>query len=211
MFYNVARFLCQVFCLMLFGIRTYGVRNVPRRGPVILASTHQSYLDPVLVQVGLPRSASIMARESLFRNRLFGALIRSLKAFPVERASADYGAMREAVSRLKSGEMLLLFPEATRTPDGSIRRLSPGLGILARRSDAVVVPVTIDGAFECWPRGRAMFRPGRIRVAYGKPMRFTSTRRDALERFAEELRARLVEQQRMLRRIRDGRGAGEQA
>ncbi len=211
MFYYVARFLCQWFGLVLFGIRTYGTRNVPRQGAVILASTHQSYLDPVLVQVALDRMASIMARESLFRNPLFALLIRSLRAFPVERASADHGAMREAVSRLKAGNVLLLFPEATRTPDGSIRRLTPGLGILARRANAPVVPVTIDGAFECWPRGRAIFRPGRIRIAYGMPMRLTSTRRDALERFAEELRARLVEQQEMLHRIRDGRPAGEQA
>ena len=207
MLHCVARFVCRWFCLLLFGIRIYGTRNIPRQGPVILASTHQSYLDPVLVQAPIDRKAWVMARQSLFRNPLFARLILALGAFPVERASADHAAIREAVARLKGGNVLLLFPEATRTTDGSIRRLSPGLGVLARRAHAAVVPVTIDGAFECWPRGRRMFRPGRIRIAYGKPMRLTSTHRDALERFTEELHQRLIEQQTMLHRIRDARGA----
>ncbi len=202
MWYYIARFICQWFCLTFFGIRAYGQRNVPRRGPVILASTHQSFLDPILVQVGLGRLAWIMARQTLFDNRLFSMLIRSLRAFPIDRGTADLGALHDAIEKLRGGDLLLLFPEATRTATGEIGRIHRGIGVIAHRADAPVVPVTIDGAFECWPRENLVFRPGRIRVMYGEPMRIEGSSRAELNAFVERLRERLVEQQRRLHRLR---------
>ena len=201
MWYTFCQLGAQLVFSVLFGIRLYGVRNVPKTGPVILASTHQSFLDPIAVELGLPRQGHIMARDSLFRNRAFRLLIESLNAFPIERDSADVGAFRRAIRRLRDGHMLLLFPEATRTRTGDIGRLRPGLGLLAHWSHAQVVPVTIDGAFECWPRSRMIPRPGKIRVMYGRPMRLTSKKRVDRERFVVALRARLVEQQQALRRM----------
>ena len=201
MWYTFLRFWAQLIFSVLFGIRVYGQRNVPPGGGVILASTHQSYLDPVIVGMGLSRQMHIMARENLFRNRLFRRLIESLNAFPVERDAADLGAMHEAIRRLRDGCLLVLFPEGTRTRTGEIGPLHPGLGVLAFRSGAAVVPVTIEGAFRCWPRGRKIFRPGRIRVLFGRPMRVKSPKREELSRFVGELRSRLVQQQEKLRRI----------
>lgn len=211
MWYRFLQFWSQWLFLAFFGIRVYGQRNVPGTGPVILASTHQSFLDPVLVGLGLPRPVHILARDSLFRNRLFRRLIRSLNAFPVKRNAADYSAMHESLERLEEGKQLLLFPEGTRTRDGSIGKLHPGLALLARRTDAWVVPVTIDGAHECWPRGRKLFRPGKIRVLFGPPMRVDDDGRAAYRRFAKMLHERLVQQQRTLRRIAalEGREARE--
>ena len=201
MWYIFCRFWAQVLFSVLFRIRIYGSRNVPGSGPVILASTHQSFLDPILVELGLPRPGHIMARASLFRNPLFRTLIESLNAFPLARGTADMTAMRRALRRLRDGKMLLLFPEATRTRTGEIGKLRPGLGLLAYWSDAAVVPVTIDGAFECWPRHRKLFRPGKIRVMYGRPMRLGSNTREDLEVFVTELRGRLVVQQKALKAI----------
>ncbi|HUV38739.1 MAG TPA: lysophospholipid acyltransferase family protein [Planctomycetota bacterium] len=201
LWYRFCQFWGQVLFSVFFGIRAYGVRHVPRTGPVILASTHQSFLDPIAVELPLARPGHIMARASLFRNGAFRRLIESLNAFPVERDSADLSAFREAIRRLQEGNMLLVFPEATRTRTGAIGRLRPGLGTLASWSEAAVVPVTIDGAFECWPRSRRVFRPGKIRVMYGRPMRLTSRRRADRERFVRELRSTLVEQQQRLREI----------
>jgi 1-acyl-sn-glycerol-3-phosphate acyltransferase len=204
--YTLLKFWAQLIFSALFGIRVYGQHNVPRTGAVILASSHQSYLDPVIVGVGLTRPIHFMARESLFRNVFFRRLIELLNAFPVERNSADLGAMHEALRRLRNGCQLLLFPEGTRTRNGDIGRLHPGLGILALRSEAAVVPVSIEGAFRCWPRGRKIFRPGKILVMIGRPMRVSSTKREELQSFVEELRGRLVEQQQELRRIDRLRG-----
>jgi 1-acyl-sn-glycerol-3-phosphate acyltransferase len=199
--YRFAQLCAQAVFLLFFGIRAYGQRNVPDTGGVILASTHQSYLDPMIVELGLTRPGHIMARRSLFRNPLFGKLIRSLHAFPLERNSADLGAMRKGVTLLKSGSMLLLFPEGTRTRTGEIGEIMGGLALMALQADVPVVPVAIDGAFECWPKGQALPHPGRIRVMYGKPMRPTSRRQADRERFIVELRDAMVTQQARLRRI----------
>ncbi|KPJ55680.1 MAG: hypothetical protein AMS16_03855 [Planctomycetes bacterium DG_58] len=201
LWYTFLQFWAQLLFSVLFGIRVYGQRNVPTIGGVILASTHQSYLDPVLVGLGLSRQIHIMARENLFDRTLFRWLIESLNAFPVERGSADFAAVREGIKRLRDGHLLVLFPEGTRTRTGKIGKLHPGLGLVAYRSGVPVVPVTIEGALRCWPRGRRIFRPGRIRVMFGAPMRVTSASREELSRFMEELRDRLVEQQQALCRM----------
>jgi 1-acyl-sn-glycerol-3-phosphate acyltransferase len=75
--------------------------------------------------------------------------------------------MKKVVSRLKEGKGVCLFPEGTRTSDGKIATLKPGFGFLCRRGEAAVVPAVIDGAFECWPRHKKIFSPGRIVVCYG--------------------------------------------
>lgn len=200
MWYSFWQFWSQVLFILLFDIRIYGVRNVPAHGGVILASNHQSYLDPVIVGLPLPRRISIMAREGLFRFAPFGRLIRSLGAFPVKRSSADVRAMREGLRRLEGGEQLLLFPEATRTNDGSIRPLQPGLAVLASHSKAAVVPVVIEGAFECWPRHRLLFRPGKVRVSYGRPMSYDGKGSAAAQQFVDVLRERMLDLQTELRK-----------
>jgi len=201
-FYYFARFVGRCLSLLFFGYRSYGARSVPATGPVILASTHQSFLDPIFVEIPLSRQAWIMARRSLFGNPAFSLLIRSLHAFPIERGTADLSALHQSVELLREGDMLLMFPEATRTRTGEIGNIQRGIGIIAHRADAPVIPVTIDGAFECWPPGRKLFRPGPVRVMFGKPMRVEATDRATLERFVRELRERLVAQQEELRRLR---------
>ncbi len=91
--------------------------------------------------------------------------------------AADYISNSEPEERLEScvgylgsGKSLLLFPEGTRTYDGKITPFKPGLGLLSRRGKAPIVPVVIDGAFECWPRHKKLFTPGPINVTYGRPI-----------------------------------------
>ena len=139
--------------VLAFRVRVFGQLNVPRRGGVLIVSNHQSYLDPVLLSLGFERSVSFMARRTLFRNRAFGRLIAALNAFPVTRGGLDIAAMREAVRRLQNGECLVVFPEGTRTSDGKIAPLRPGILAIAERADVPIVPAVIEGAFEAWPRG----------------------------------------------------------
>ena len=78
-------------------------------------------------------------------------------------------AMRKVIGRLREGYGVCLFPEATRSRDGKISAFKPGLGLLCRRGDAAIVPVVIDGAFECWPRHKKFFRIGaKISICYGE-------------------------------------------
>lgn len=154
----------------LFRYRPHGLHNVPLTGGVILACNHQSFLDPVIVSAGLTRSVTFMARDTLFRFAPFRWLIESLNAFPVTRGTADLGAMKNSLRRLKDGWPLLVFPEGTRTRDGSIGSMRGGIGVLASRAHVPVVPTCIVGAFEAWPREAKLPHPSPIEVRFGKPL-----------------------------------------
>jgi 1-acyl-sn-glycerol-3-phosphate acyltransferase len=149
-------------------VRVYGSENVPDKGPFVLVSNHQSYLDPVFCGIYLKRTLYFLARSTLWKNRFFGRLISSVNTIAVNQGQADLSAMRKIISRLKEGWGVCLFPEGTRTSDGRISPFKPGFGLLCRRGMAPAVPVLIDGAFECWPRHKKLFSPGQIEVCYGK-------------------------------------------
>ena len=167
--YWVGRFLCQVFTLLFFQYRTSGKANVPRQGPVILAGNHQSFLDPVFCGIGVKRNVIYMARDTLFKGPA-GWILKSVNAIPIKRGQADIGAMKLILSRLKEGLAVCMYPEGTRSTDGRITRFKPGFGLLCRRSKAAVVPVLVDGAFECWPRHKKLFSPGPVLICFGKPL-----------------------------------------
>jgi len=185
--YWLARWACRVFCILLFRFRAYGRENVPEEGAFILASNHQSYLDPVLCGVALKQHLCFLARDSLFRNKFFSLLIYSLNAVPVKLDRADVSSMKKVISKLKEGMGVCLYPEATRTSDGRIKPFKPGLGFLCRRGQAAVVPVLVDGAFECWPRYKKIFSPGTISVFYGKAISAEQARSMPDEKLAELL------------------------
>ncbi len=150
--------------------RTYGKRNVPRTGGVILASNHQSYLDPVFVAAALDRELQFMARASLFRNPAFRALIVSYKTFAVDRDTGDVKGVKVAIERLRAGAALLVFPEGTRTRDGNVAQMKSGTWLLARRAAVPIVPVLIEGAYHVWPRTRVFPRRGFVNVLFGPPL-----------------------------------------
>lgn len=162
--------LIRVVGAALWRLRVYGAENIPREGGVLLASNHQSVLDPSLVASCLPREMHFMARRSLFRNPVFGAIIARCNAFAIERDTADVKGVKEAIARLQAGNILLVFPEGTRTRNGSIGPMKAGVGTLAERAAVPIVPVLIEGAYEVWPKGALLPWFGRIRVVVGKPL-----------------------------------------
>lgn len=146
----------------------HGFENIPAEGPFIVASNHQSFLDPLFVGICI-RPVCFMARDTLFKNWFFGPLLKSVNAIPVRRGQADIASIRAILEKLKQGRGVCLFPEATRTCNGKISPLKGGFTLLSRRGNAPVIPVVIDGAFECWPRHKKVFIAGsKITVTYGK-------------------------------------------
>jgi len=199
-YYRLCRFICQVGFLLYFRGRVFGVQNVPNHGGVLLVCNHQSYLDPVLVTLALHREGNYMARDSLFANRLFRILIESLNAFPVRRGSADMGAIKETMRRLRDGKVVVTFPEATRTRDGHIGNLHGGFASVAKRAGASLVPVVIEGAFESWPRWRRLPAPHRIVVVYGEAIAADTVASMPPDQLVQQVRDRLVSLQADLRR-----------
>ncbi len=161
-FHPVIRVVARAY----FRARFEGVGNIPSEGPLIIAPNHVTYADPALVVLAFQRPVYFMAWSRLFEIPLFGRLIRYLRAFPVEVEGADPVATREAVRLLEAGHALMIFPEAGLTRDGRLQPFRPGMFHLASAHKVPILPVTIIGAYEAWPAGRLLPRPGRVTVVY---------------------------------------------
>ncbi len=168
--YEGCRAITEFTIRQLFDFKSFGVENVPAKGGVMLASNHQSYLDPVLVGVRVLRPQTFLAKSELFGIPGFKWLIESLGAIPIQQGKSDRGALVQTVECLQSGHCLNMYPEGARANDGNMMPLEKGIGLLVRRAKVPVVPVAIVGSFDAWPRGSAIFRPGNIRIAYGRAL-----------------------------------------
>jgi 1-acyl-sn-glycerol-3-phosphate acyltransferase len=168
----------RVGTTLLFDLKVYGSHRMPLEGGVLLVSNHQSYLDPLLLGVRLPRTLSYMAKSSLFKIAPFAWFIRSLGAFPVRQGQGDIRALKEAIERAREGHALMVFPEGSRTGDRKLLPIEPGIALIIRKAKVAVVPAVIDGSFDAWPPGHRMFRARPIRILYGKPMDLSELSRD---------------------------------
>ena len=200
LWYRATRRLFQVVFSAAWGVRVFDRRFEPVGGGVLYICNHQSFLDPILMSYALRRPMNYMARDDLFRFAPFRLLIRSLGAFPVKRGTADTGALKEAMRRLKAGGQLVVFAEGTRTTDGRIGPLLPGVALLAQRAAEWTVPVVIDGALECWPRWRRLPLPGSIVVRYAPPIPRSQAEALAPGELLSRIRRTMIELQSDMRR-----------
>jgi len=171
-------FFCALFRVYFRG-RVCGADNVPPTGPVILAANHASFLDPPFVGSALHRPLFYLARASLFRKPLLGWLLPRWNSIPVDRDGGNAAGLRVIMDRLASGAGIILFPEGTRSFDGNLQPARSGIGLIAAKTDAPVVPVRICGSFEAWGRNCILPRPKPIVVKFGSSMRFESLRAEA--------------------------------
>jgi 1-acyl-sn-glycerol-3-phosphate acyltransferase len=177
--YWLGRSFFRVLFATYFRWRVYGADHVPRTGGVILASNHASYLDPPLVGAGLPRDLNYLARESLFRFPVMGAVLRSWNSVPVDRSGGGAAGLRMILDRLLEGGGIILFPEGTRTVDGQLQPARSGIGLTVVKSTAPVVPVRVLGTFEAYGRRHKIPRFRRVSVVYGRPLAFETLRAEA--------------------------------
>ncbi len=169
--YAFLQFLCRLLITVLFGYRSHGQQHLPIAGGGLVLSSHQSFLDPVLIGVPTLRPLNYLARETLFRVAPLRWLIQSLSGIPIDREGLGMAGLKETLRRLKRGQIVVIFPEGTRTPNGDLQPLKPGFAALARRAGVPLLPVAIVGAFECWPRTQPWPGRGQVRVYYGPPIR----------------------------------------
>ncbi len=203
LWYQFVRGLFRIGVCTAWNVRVFNRHYEPARGSVVYISNHQSFLDPILMSFALRRPVNYMAREGLFRVPIFRHLIHTLNAFPVKRGSADTGAMKEAMRRLKAGGQVQVFAEGTRTLDGRIGKFLRGVGMLAQRSADWTVPVLIDGAYECWPRTQKLPGPGSLVVQYAPPIPKAEACKMDPRDFVERVRQTLIEIQTDVRRRED--------
>lgn len=168
--YDAFRIVARFVGVTLFGLRTMGRDNYPDTGGALICANHQSYFDPVLVGLTCGRRMNYLARESLFRVPCLKQAIQFLDAIPIDRDGSGLSGLKETLKRLKRGELVLIFPEGTRSRDGEMNSLKPGFCAVARRSKVPLVPVGFDGAYQAWPRSAKLPRLSRTAVVVGKPI-----------------------------------------
>ena len=166
--YSVLWVLSRTLGVALFGVRYRFVEPLPPTGGIVVLSSHQSHLDPLLLGLATDRRMSSLARSSLYRFKPFGAVITALDAVPIDRTTSAVTAMKLVIERLVQGAAVIIFPEGTRTGNGQLGEFKHGFGLIAKRAGVPVVPVAIVGAYECWPRTRLFPRPGRVRLEFGE-------------------------------------------
>jgi 1-acyl-sn-glycerol-3-phosphate acyltransferase len=176
----------------LFGLRIVGQENLISEGPVLVASNHQSFLDPPLIGNLYQTEMVFLARKTLFVG-FFKWLYPQWNAIPVDQDRPDMASLKTIIRKLKEGERVLVFPEGERTQDGSIGEAAPGIGLIAVKSGAVIQPVRISGARDALPRGSGRVRFARITVSVGPAIRLSpeelreASNKDGYDRVAKRI------------------------
>jgi glycerol-3-phosphate dehydrogenase (NAD(P)+) len=167
----IVRAILTPFFLIYLQMRRIGREHIPAQGPVILAANHRSFFDPFVIGTMTRRPVYYVAKQELFTyNRLLSWLLNALGAFPVARGTGDQETIETAKIILARGEIVLMFPEGTRTRPGSLGRPKRGVGRLALESGAPVVPIAIIGTEDIRKSWR--IRPRKVRLRAGPPLRF---------------------------------------
>lgn len=186
------RFTTTLFFILLkifFRLKIIDVEKVPEKGGVIVVSNHVSHLDPLVIGVAIrKRQSTFMAKSGLFKIPLIGAFVRTF-SFPVDRDNPQPSTIKEAVKRLKNGEIIVMFPEGGRSRDGSLLDAKRGTGMIAAMSKAAIVPAFIEGTDKALPAGARRIRLSRIKVYFGEPIEIkgTETGKDFQERIGSDI------------------------
>ncbi|MFP5364782.1 MAG: 1-acyl-sn-glycerol-3-phosphate acyltransferase [Thermoleophilia bacterium] len=168
--YWVARAILQPFFLVYFRMKRIGMEHIPRQGALIIASNHRSFMDPWVIGMMLRRPVYYVAKTELFHRRAIAWLLSSLGAFPVDRGNGDRDAMDAARRILERGDVVVIFPEGTRTRPGALGTPKRGVGRLALETGAPIVPIALIGT-EAVRKGW-LVRPHKVRIRAGRPLRF---------------------------------------
>jgi 1-acyl-sn-glycerol-3-phosphate acyltransferase len=178
--YHLGSSAALLFCKLYFRLRVEGLENLPKTGGAVLASNHQSFLDILIIGGCMPRHVSFVARDTLADWRWLAFVMRQCGVVLVRRGTSDRKALRAMADHLDKEDMVVIYPEGTRTRDGSLQEFKGGALLAARMAGVPLVPCGIRGAFEAWPRGRTIPFPKKIAIRVGRPI--DSSLPDAQER-----------------------------
>jgi 1-acyl-sn-glycerol-3-phosphate acyltransferase len=212
--WDLGKVVCFYTITGLFSLRTAGGQHVPRSGPVLVLSNHQTFLDPVLVGLAIPRYVRWVARQTLRKNKWLTLLIDSLRAIPIDHRGFSREGLQATLDALDSGACVGMFPEGERTYTGNLEAFKPGISLLIKRTKAPIIPAGIAGGYAAFsrhrkfPRFSPLFLPptdATIAVSVGKPIDPAKYEKMPREEMLEDLRGAVreeMEKAELLRRKR---------
>jgi 1-acyl-sn-glycerol-3-phosphate acyltransferase len=187
----------------LFRIEHFGMDGIPPEGPLLIVSNHVTYFDPFWIGVRCYRRIRFMAWDKIFNFAPAGKLFRWFGAFPVSLTNPESGAYKTALRILREGGALVIFPEAGRSPDGSLMPFKDGAANLAIKTRATIVPVSVVGGEKVWCRNMRFPRPAKVRVFFLPPIppdRFPGSAADLTERVRAQIHDRLAAEAQVVRK-----------
>jgi 1-acyl-sn-glycerol-3-phosphate acyltransferase len=181
--YRAMRVLFRLFFRLYARWEVFGLENVPKVGPVIIAPNHVSFLDPPLVGAPLDRECRFMGRHDLWDSKIMKWFLPRIGAFPINRGKIDRQAIRLGLDALAKGYALVVFPEGARSDDGTLQRGELGTALFVQKSGAPVVPTAVIGAFEMLPPHARKLKRVKLKCVFGRPLTFdTGTTREQIIR-----------------------------
>ena len=140
---NVIRPIGNLFCKTYYKVEYIGLENIERNDGFIIAPNHITEFDPLLIAMASKRLFYYIGKYELFKNPILAKAITGLNGFPVMRGKGDMRAINYAVELIRRGEVLCIFPEGTRSVDGTPKTAKSGVGYIARHSKCDVIPTAI--------------------------------------------------------------------
>ena len=181
--------IAQLFLVVYLRYRARNVNRIPHEGGGLILANHQSFLDPILIGLPLRRPIRYVTRDTADRDTVISWILRKTYVMPINRDRASATSIKEAVRRMQHGFLVGVFPEGTRSNDGSVGDFKPGFIALLKRGGVPVFPVGISGADQALPRGRLWLKPRAVRVVFGEPIPFEQLQ----ELFGKGNEAELIE------------------
>lgn len=182
MLYRIVRSILRLILVIFGRWQVTGKEHIPTSGPLVVVSNHLSYWDPILVGCALDRQVHFMAKAELFSYPIFGSFMWAMGAFPIKRGQSDRNALRKAIHFLQEGEVLGVFPEGTRSKNGSLMPFKPGITMLAYKGQSPILPVAVVNSSKVF---FGWFYPVRLHI--GPPIEFPVLDKRPSSEILEEL------------------------
>jgi 1-acyl-sn-glycerol-3-phosphate acyltransferase len=194
MLYFLGHSFFKLLFTVLFRRKVTGTENIPKYGPALICANHQSFIDPPLVGSSVKRPVHYMARHDLFTVPVLGWLIARVNAFPVKRSGGgDPAAFKNIFRLLEEKEIVLFFPEGTRSRDGYLQKPLPGAGMIIYQAKIPVIPCYVHGSRDVLPRGSKFLHYHPLLVTFGPPINFsTYYQRERSKDLYREMSARIM-------------------
>lgn len=195
MFYNVMAGLVKIFLFPFYRIKVFGKENIPEGKDIIVCANHWSNLDPFFLAISLPIKFNFMAKKELFEIPVLRGILSKAGVFPVDRQGSDIKSLRHAMSVIKDGKTLGIFPEGTRVKEVNRENMHEGVGFIALKSNADILPVEIITSYRLFSK---------VEIHVKEPIKIETysglKNKEAMNRISDDVFEKIYENRKILGR-----------
>lgn len=199
MFYNVIVWIVKIFLFPFYRIKVFGKENIPENKDIIVCANHWSNLDPIFLSISLPIKFHYMAKKELFEIPVLRGILSKAGAFPVDREGSDLKALRHAISLIKDGNTLGIFPEGTRVKEVDRENMHEGVGFIALKSKADILPIEIITSYRIFSK---------VELHIKEPIKiekyFNLKNKEAMNKISDDIFEKIYENRKMLESENNG-------